>query len=94
MTPNIHCQISRARPISRRKPSSSFVCLEKAAAKCLNHYYSYIARARAFGIGSLSQSITGYFGDLYGLDVAFYLLAVFALAALLISFKLPEKREI
>jgi len=30
---------------------------------------------------------------LYGLDVAFYLLAVFALAALLISFKLPEKRE-
>ena len=47
----------------------------------------------SFGIGSLSQSITGYFGDLYGLDVAFYLLAVFALAALLISFKLPEKRE-
>jgi hypothetical protein len=47
----------------------------------------------SFGVGSLSQSITGYFGDLYGLDVAFNLLAVFALAALLVSFKLPEKRE-
>ncbi|MGQ9552248.1 MAG: MFS transporter [Candidatus Bathycorpusculaceae bacterium] len=47
----------------------------------------------SFGLGSLSQSITGYLGDLYGLDVAFYVLAIFALASLLVSFKLPEKRE-
>ena len=47
----------------------------------------------SFGIGSISQSIAGYIGDVYGLDAAFYLLTVFALAALLLSIKLPEKRE-
>jgi MFS family permease len=47
----------------------------------------------SFGIGSISQSIAGYIGDAYGLDAAFYLLTVFALAALLLSIKLPEKRE-
>lgn len=47
----------------------------------------------SFGIGSISQVVAGYVGDLYGLDVAFYLLTIFALAALLLSFKLPEKRE-
>jgi MFS family permease len=47
----------------------------------------------SFGIGSISQALAGYIGDLYGLDVAFYLLTGFALAALLLSFKLPDKRE-
>ena len=43
-----------------------------------------------FGISSLSQFIVGYLADLYGLDVAFYLLTAFALAALPLSFKLPK----
>jgi predicted MFS family arabinose efflux permease len=47
----------------------------------------------SFGIGSISQLITGYLADLYGLDAAFYLLTVFAVAALLLSFKLPSKTE-
>jgi len=47
----------------------------------------------SFGIGSISQSIAGYIGDAYGLDAAFYLLAAFAFAALLLSFKLPRKME-
>jgi MFS family permease len=48
----------------------------------------------SFGIGSLSQSIAGYVADNYGgLDTAFYLLTAFALAALLLSFKLPKRRE-
>ena len=48
----------------------------------------------SFGIGSLSQSIAGYVADNYGgLDTAFYMLTAFALAALLLSFKLPKRRE-
>jgi len=48
----------------------------------------------SFGIGSLSQSIAGYVADNYGgLNTAFYMLTVFALAALLLAFKLPEKKE-
>jgi predicted MFS family arabinose efflux permease len=48
----------------------------------------------SFGIGSLSQSIAGYVADNYGgLDTAFYLLTAFALAALLLSFKLPKRKE-
>lgn len=48
----------------------------------------------SFGIGSLSQSIAGYVADNYGgLDTAFYLLTAFALAALLLAFKLPKRRE-
>lgn len=47
----------------------------------------------SFGVGSLSQSITGYIADFYGFDAAFYMLMAFAFAALLLSFKLPEKRE-
>jgi MFS family permease len=47
----------------------------------------------SFGVGSISQSIAGYIGDVYGLDAAFYLLTIFAFAALLLSLKLPEKRE-
>jgi MFS family permease len=47
----------------------------------------------SFGIGSLSQVVSGYVGDAFGLDAAFFLLTAFALIALLLSFKLPEKRE-
>jgi len=48
----------------------------------------------SFGIGSLSQSIAGYIADNYGgLGTAFYMLTAFALAALLLSFKLPKRRE-
>jgi MFS family permease len=47
----------------------------------------------SFGIGSLSQFISGYIADMYGLDAAFYLLAMFAIIALLLSFKLPERKE-
>jgi len=47
----------------------------------------------SFGIGSLSQIMAGYIADNYGLDTAFYLLTIFALTALLLSLRLPEKRE-
>ena len=48
----------------------------------------------SFGIGSLSQSVAGYVADNYGgLDTSFYLLTVFALVALLLSLKLPKRRE-
>jgi len=48
----------------------------------------------SFGLGSLSQSIAGYVADNFGgYDTAFYTLTVFALAALLLAFRLPEKRE-
>ena len=48
----------------------------------------------SFGLGSLSQSIAGYVADNFGgYDTAFYILTVFALAALLLAFRLPEKRE-
>lgn len=48
----------------------------------------------SFGIGSLSQSIGGYVADNYGgYNTTFYLLTGFALAALLLAFKLPKRRE-
>lgn len=47
----------------------------------------------SFGVGSLSQFLAGYMADAYGLDAAFYSLTVFALVALILSFKLPERRE-
>jgi MFS family permease len=48
----------------------------------------------SFGLGSLSQFMVGYIADHYGgLDTAFYMLTVFALVALLLSFKIPDKRE-
>ena len=46
----------------------------------------------SFGIGSLSQVIAGYIGNAYGLDAAFWLLAIFALIALMLSFFLPRKK--
>ncbi|MEM3579443.1 MAG: MFS transporter [Candidatus Bathyarchaeia archaeon] len=47
----------------------------------------------SFGIGSISQLISGYLADLYGFDAAFYMLTAFALTALILSFMLPDKRE-
>jgi MFS family permease len=48
----------------------------------------------SFGIGSLSQSIAGYVADNYGgLTTSFYMLAAFAVAALLLALKLPKRRE-
>jgi len=47
----------------------------------------------SFGIGSLSQVMAGYVADTYGLDMSFYLLTVFALIALMLSLKLPDRRE-
>lgn len=46
-----------------------------------------------FGIGSVSQLIAGYLADVYGLDMAFYLLTIFAAVALLLCFRLPEERK-
>jgi MFS family permease len=47
----------------------------------------------SFGVGSISQLITGYLADVYGLQTAFYLLTAFAAVALLLSFKLPREPE-
>lgn len=47
----------------------------------------------SFGIGSISQLITGYLSDTYGLDTAFYLLTAFAAVALFLSFRLPEPKD-
>ncbi|MEM1540358.1 MAG: MFS transporter [Candidatus Bathyarchaeia archaeon] len=47
----------------------------------------------SFGIGSISQLISGYLADLYGFDSAFYMITAFAIAALILSFTIPDKRE-
>jgi MFS family permease len=47
----------------------------------------------SFGVGSVSQIISGYLADVYGLDVAFYMLTAFATVALALSFLLPGESE-
>jgi FSR family fosmidomycin resistance protein-like MFS transporter len=47
----------------------------------------------SFGIGALSQFPAGYLATTYGFDSAFYMLTAFAIIALLLSLKLPEKKE-
>jgi MFS family permease len=47
----------------------------------------------SFGVGSISQLITGYLAEVYGLQTAFYLLTAFAAVALLLSLKLPREPE-
>lgn len=47
----------------------------------------------SFGIGSLSQSVAGYFIDNFGWQQAFLLLTLFAFLALIIAFRLPKKNE-
>lgn len=48
----------------------------------------------SFGMGSISQTITGYISDKIGINVAFYVLTLFAAAALLVSLLFPDVREI
>jgi len=48
----------------------------------------------SFGIGSISQAIAGYLMDTYkSIEPSFYILTVFAVIALALSFTLPDKRE-
>lgn len=47
----------------------------------------------SFGLGSISQVLAGAIGQIYGMDISFYMLTAFAAIALLLSFKLPEKTE-
>jgi MFS family permease len=47
----------------------------------------------SFGWGSMSQSMTGYFMEQYGVDFSFYALTAFAIGALLLSFFIPDIRE-
>jgi len=47
----------------------------------------------SFGIGSLCQLLAGYLAQTYSFDAAFYLIAAFALIALLLSLRIPDKRE-
>jgi MFS family permease len=47
----------------------------------------------SFGLGSTSQSMAGYFMEMYGVDFSFYALTAFAVGALLLSFLIPDIRE-
>jgi len=48
----------------------------------------------SFGLGSISQAIAGYVMDTYGsVEPSFYVLTVFAIIALVLSFLIPDKRE-
>jgi MFS family permease len=47
----------------------------------------------SFGVGSVSQMISGYLADVYGLDTAFYMLTAFAIVALALSFLLPRESK-
>jgi MFS family permease len=47
----------------------------------------------SFGLGSISQSMTGYLMEKYGVDFSFYALTAFAIGALFLSFLLPDIRE-
>ena len=46
----------------------------------------------SFGLGSLSQAITGYYMRTYGVESSFYVLTVIAAIALILSFVIPDKR--
>jgi len=47
----------------------------------------------SFGMGSISQAITGYLSDNMGITSAFYVLTFFAAAALLLSFFISSAKE-
>jgi len=49
--------------------------------------------AFAFGLGSVSTTIAGYFADHYSLTVSYYVMAAIALVALVASFLLPSKSD-
>jgi len=46
-----------------------------------------------FGMGSISQAVTGYISDKIGITAAFCVLALFAAAAFLLSFFISDVRE-
>jgi len=46
-----------------------------------------------FGMGSLSQAITGYLSDKIGIIVSFYVLTLFAATAFVLSFFISDVRE-
>jgi MFS family permease len=47
----------------------------------------------SFGLGSLSQAITGYYMDNFGVESSFYFLTVVAVIALLLSLFIPDRRQ-
>lgn len=47
----------------------------------------------SFGLGSFSQSMTGYFMENYDVELSFYALTAFSFGALLLSFGIPDVRE-
>lgn len=47
----------------------------------------------SFGMGSISQAITGYLSDTIGITLAFYTLTLFAASALILSFFISDVRE-
>jgi MFS family permease len=47
----------------------------------------------SFGLGSLSQAITGYYMKNFGVESSFYFLTVVAVIALLLSLFIPDRRR-
>jgi MFS family permease len=47
----------------------------------------------SFGLGSISQSMTGYLMEQYDVDLSFQILTIFAIGALLLSLLIPDIRE-
>jgi MFS family permease len=47
----------------------------------------------SFGLGSISQSMTGYLMERYNVDFSFYVLTAFAFGALLLSLLIPDVQE-
>jgi len=67
---------------------TGFLCLENQRGAVYGVFFF-----TSFGVGSISQPISGFIAQIYGWDASFYLLTAFALAALLLSFRLPDKQE-
>jgi MFS family permease len=47
----------------------------------------------SFGLGSISQSMTGYFMETYSVDFSFYVLTAFAFGAFFLSLLIPDIKE-
>jgi MFS family permease len=47
----------------------------------------------SFGLGSLSQAITGYYMNNFGVESSFYFLTVVAVIALFLSLFIPDRRQ-
>lgn len=48
----------------------------------------------SFGIGSVSQSLSGLLADSFGLEATFQMLTIFALVAFFLSFTLPREKRV